>query len=128
MTQNMMHYFIFQIIRIFMFVSFSLGSTASKLPQRHWQRLNTSLKLIQNVESDIKHPSCPPWKYKFHNSSCECGDSIHSIVRCSEDDNSVSILTCHCMSYSDHDGDTLLVGDCPYLCTNNFYIDIFDNF
>ena len=39
----------------------------------------------------------------------------------------MSILTCHCMSYSDHDGDTLLVGDCPYLCTNNFYIHIFDN-
>ena len=84
---------------------------------------------ISDTELDncTSKPSCPPWKYrKFHNSSCECGNSIHDIVLCNEDDDSVSLLTCHCMSYSDH-SDTMLVGDCPYLCTNDFYTDISEN-
>ena len=95
---------------------------ALKLPQGKWQTLNTN----SNVESknfNLEQPSCPPWKYrKFLNSSCECGNSIHDVVRCREDDDDVSLklLTCHCMSYSDH-SDMMLVGDCPYLCTNNFY-------
>ena len=72
-------------------------------------------------------PSCPPWKYrKFHSSSCECGDSIHGAVLCDEEDDSASLLNCHCMSYSDHI-DVMLVGDCPYLCTNDFYTDISKN-
>ena len=71
--------------------------------------------------------SCPPWQYrKFHNSSCECGNSIHGTVICDEDDDSVSLLNCHCMSYSNHI-DVMLIGDCPYLCTNDFYTDISKN-
>ena len=111
-------------IRIILCVNFCLGSIALKLPQGKWQTLNTN----SNVESKnfvLKQPSCPPWKYhKFLNSSCECGDSIHDIVQCNENDNSVSLLTCHCMSYSDH-SDMTLVGNCPYLCTNDFYTYIF---
>ena len=112
-------------IRIILCVNFYLGSIALELPQEKWQTLNTN----SNVESkhfDLEQPSCPPWKYhKFLNSSCECGDSIHDIVRCNEDDDSVSLLTCHCMSYSDH-SDMMLVGDCPYLCTDNFYTHIYE--
>ena len=59
----------------------------------------------------------------FHNSSCVCGDSIRGVVICKEDH--VSLLTCHCMSYSDRH-DMTLVGNCPYLCTNDFYIKIFE--
>ena len=71
-------------------------------------------------------PSCPPWQYrKFDNSSCECGDSIYGVVLCDEYDNSVSLFICHCMSYSDH-SDMMLVGDCPYLCTDDFYTHIFE--
>ena len=80
--------------------------------------------LIQNMVYSHSQLSCPPWQYrKFHNSSCECGDSIHGAVLCDEDDDSASLLNCHCMSYSDHI-DVMLVGDCPYLCTNDFYTDI----
>ena len=75
-------------------------------------------------ESNTANPklSCPPWKYdKFHNSSCVCGESINGIVTCNEDH--VFLLTCHCMSYSDQ-SDIMLVGDCPYLCTNDFYTEL----
>ena len=51
---------------------------------------------------------------------------MHDVVLCNEDDDSVSLLTCHCMSYSDH-SDMMLVGDCPYLCTNDFYTHISEN-
>ena len=65
-----------------------------------------------------------PWKYdKYDNSSCVCGESIHDIVLCSDDQPTVSLLTCHCMSYSDN-GKDVLVGDCPYLCTSKFYTEI----
>ena len=113
-------------LRIILCVNFYLGSIiALKLPQGKWQTLNTN----SNVESknfNLEQPSCPPWKYyKFFNSSCECGDSIHDIVLCDEHDDDVFLLTCHCMSYSDH-SDMMLVGDCPYLCTDNFYTHIFE--
>ena len=87
-------------------------------------------KLLQGQHSIFNTKSidsCSPWKYdKFHNSSCVCGESIHNVVICEDDQTSVSLLTCHCMSYGDH-RDMILVGDCPYLCTNYFYIDIFEH-
>ena len=113
-------------LRIILCVNFYLGSIASKLPQGKWQTLNTNSN-IESKNFGLKQPSCPPWKYyKFFNSSCECGDSIHDIVLCDEHDDDVFLLTCHCMSYSDH-SDMMLVGDCPYLCTNNFYTHIFES-
>ena len=84
------------------------------------------LKVTREKHNMYRNSSCPPWRYhKFHDSSCECGDSIHGIVNCS-DNGSVYLLNCHCMSYSDHDGDMMLVGDCPYLCTNYFYTKFTD--
>ena len=94
-----------------------------KLPQEKQNMHTTTLTIKSELANLNTEPSCPPWRYKFHNSSCECGDSIHDIVICSDDDDSVSLLNCHCMSYSDH-SDMMLVGDCPYLCTNYFYTDI----
>ena len=65
--------------------------------------------------------SCPPWKYdKYHNSSCVCGDRIHNAVKCEDDQPTVQVLTCHCMSYSDY-SEVILVGKYPYLCTDAFY-------
>ena len=89
------------------------------------QNVHITNPIIKSYSELANHkPSCPPWQYyKFLNSSCECGDSIHDIVLCNEDDDSVSLLTCHCMSYSDH-SDMILVGDCPYLCTDDFYTHI----
>ena len=68
--------------------------------------------------------SCSLWKYdKYNNSSCECGDDIHGIVSCRNDQPTLFLLTCHCMSYSDH-GDMVLVGACQYLCTHQSYTEI----
>ena len=53
-----------------------------------------------------------------------CGESIHNVVICEDDQTSASLLTCHCMSYSDLHNDIILVGDCPYLCTDDFYTEI----
>ena len=81
-------------------------------------------------KSNHKWPTCPPWMYhKYHNSSCVCGSAIHDIVDCEVSNQSTIILLmfCHCMSYSDSgDGDTVVIGACPYLCTNNFHTIIYD--
>ena len=92
-------------------------------------RFGTPQELVlQNLDVfESANKSCPPWKFdKYHNSSCECGDSLHNLVRCMNDESVVSLMSCHCMSYSDHDG-TLLVGASLYLCTNNFYTEISDH-
>ena len=88
------------------------------------------LAFCDNRESDLdlgssnKSETCPPWKYdKYNNSTCVCGAKIHNIVVCSNIQSTVEVLTCNCMSYSDN-GDDILVGSCPYLCTNNFYTSI----
>ena len=74
-----------------------------------------------NINSSNKSVTCPPWKYdKYHNSSCVCGANLNNIVECSGDQSILKVLTCNCMSYSDN-SDEILVGACPYLCTNSFY-------
>ena len=81
------------------------------------------------LNKQLKSP-CPPWKYhKDYNSSCVCGRGINDVIQCWEDSSTVLLLTCHCMSYSE-DGDGLVMGACPYLCTNQFYtrIDAKTNF
>ena len=71
---------------------------------------------------------CPPWNYdKYHNSSCFCGASLHGTIKCFQidDKSTVKLLTCNCMSYSDNsDSDEVLVGACPYLCTDKIYNEI----
>lgn len=73
------------------------------------------------VQQKPVNQSCPPWKYhKHHNSSCECGDTIDNIVVCEDDQQTVELLTCHCMSFREG-SEMMLVGDCPYCCTDRFY-------
>ena len=86
---------------------------------------------------------CPPWTYLKDNSSdCICGDSINGIVLCNDTDirytnwcelsnssdapPSVCLLTCHCMSYSEK-FNTIVIGECPYLCTSYYYNQIPDS-
>ena len=76
----------------------------------------------ENVLKSVKK-TCPPWKYKEYNSSCVCGNSISNVVICEDHQTTVKLLSCHCMSYSDKN-EVLLVGNCPYLCTNAFYTTI----
>ena len=77
-------------------------------------------------EPDAQPMKCSPWKYdKYNNSKCTCGERIHDIVICHENESTIRLLTCHCMSYSDS-GNDIVVGACPYLCTNYFYTYIHD--
>ena len=78
---------------------------------------------------------CPPWTYhKYNSSDCVCGDSVNGIVICNEPSSeptafcgdtplSVCLLTCYCMSYSEK-FDTIILGECPFLCTSHYYYRI----
>ena len=96
----------------------------------------------ERIKSLSPSLQCPPWMYlKDNNSECACGDSINGIVLCNETDirytawcessdtsdtpPSVCLLTCHCMSYSVK-YDTVIIGECPYLCTSHYYYQILD--
>ena len=68
---------------------------------------------------------CPPWKYhKPNESKCVCRHETHGIVECWENSSTVLLLSCHCISYSDS-GDNVVMGACPFLCTNNFYTKVY---
>ena len=85
--------------------------------------LNGNISHDRGLNKLSKSP-CPPWKYrKDNNSSCVCGLGMNGIVQCSNASSTVLLLTCHCMSYRE-DGDGLVMGACPYFCTNNFYTRI----
>ena len=115
--------FLNNIIHLGILISVSLLCLGSKITVPITHIINPIIKSDPEL-GNHSQPSCPPWRYrKFLNSSCEC---IHGIVLCDEDADSVSLLNCHCMSYSDHT-DVMLVGDCPYLCTNDVYTDISKN-
>ena len=69
-----------------------------------------------------KWPTCPLWQYhKYHNSSCVCGSRINNVIYCKDNQLTVSIAQCYCMSYSDNG---VVVGACPFLCGNYWYMDI----
>ncbi len=113
----------FSTLHLGTFMFMSLLCLGSKTTAQNVHITNPIIKSHGANLVDNNKTTCPPWKYrKFHNSSCECGDSIHDVVLC--DDDRVFLLNCHCMSYSDHSDIMMLVGDCPYLCTNYFYTDI----
>ena len=86
-----------------------------------------SLKSTSNdieLKSSHKWPTCPLWKYhKYHNSSCVCGSGIDNVVYCEDNQSTISIVPCYCMSNSDN-GDGVVLGACPFLCGNYFYMDI----
>ena len=96
------------------------SSSCVQLNQRlQLQKQNSNLMVIE--QKPVITKSCPPWKYdKYHNASCVCGDTLDNIVKCEDNQRQVQILNCHCMSFSNHN-DTILVGNCPYLCTYKFY-------
>ena len=100
---------------------------------------DNSQHIISGTES-IKGV-CPPWTYLKDNSSeCICGDRVDGVVMCNEPSTGptvfcqffndtplrVCLLTCHCMSYSEK-FDTVIMGECPYLCTSHYYYQIPDS-
>ena len=59
----------------------------------------------------------------YNNSSCMCGPKINNLVDCENDWSTVHLQSCHCMSYMDKsDRGTVVMGACPYLCTNYIYM------
>ena len=85
---------------------------------------STSNDLDLELTSGHNYPTCPLWKYhKYCNSSCVCGSGIDNVVYCKDNQSTISIVLCYCMSYSDN-GDGVVLGACPFLCTNYFYMDI----
>ena len=77
------------------------------------------------LKSSYKYPTCPLWKYhKYQNSSCVCGSGIDNVVCCEDNQSIISIGPCYCMSYSDN-GDDVVMGACPFLCTSSFYTKIY---
>ncbi len=84
---------------------------------------NESIRSLvyQTDELEQSNSSCPPWKYdKYHNSSCACGVGLQGVVRCSDAQSSVFLLSCNCMSYSNQDNSMLVVGNCMYLCSDRY--------
>ena len=118
------------IIRISMIVlvlcALGLDVSVNAVKSAKHTKLDRLLRTIS--ESDIKsavsnESTCPHWTFhKYHNSSCVCGSSSHNTIRCTDDKSPAGVLSCHCMSRSESNkSDGVVEGNCPYLCTNDFY-------
>ena len=86
------------------------------------QALCLSLLLVSNcsavIERDGNTVLCSkfPWSRQGGtDQQCECGDDLHGAVKCDSETMDTSVLTCHCMSYSDLFNKTL-VGHCIFQC------------
>ena len=55
-----------------------------------------------------------PWFVRV-NHTCKCGKSINHIVNCYDNDQTVHIKYCYCMTFDQHNK-LALVGSCPYTC------------
>ena len=87
---------------------------------------NNSLAKLGESDGRLLAARCPPWRYQRPSTSgCVCGYSVNNVVICEDNGTSVDLLTCHCMSYSDSDN-SIVVGNCPYLCTDDFYTQVND--
>lgn len=88
---------------------------------------STDVMAAVNQESK----ACPPWTYRKHrNASCICGSSNLGTVQCKDENSPLHLLTCHCMSRceSGAEKNKIIVGNCPYLCTNSIYTVIEKDF
>ena len=101
------------------------GKYSNLSTSEYLQQKITSTSNNLKLKSNHKWATCPLWKYhKYHNSSCDCGSGIDNVV-CRDNQSTISIVSCYCMSYNDNgDGVHVVVGACPLLCTNYFYSDI----
>ena len=112
------------LFSILLFSHLVLGSEVLDYLEQQVSHLNSNISHDYGLDKPPKSP-CPPWKYrKDNNSSCVCGRGLYDTVQCSENSSTVLLLTCYCMSYSEN-GDGLMMGACPFLCTNQFYTRIF---
>ena len=104
-------------INSFLLLVFASSSVASLQLTPH----DDSCPKLGKNDSRLLTTHCPPWRYQTPNtSSCVCGYSVHGVVVCGDYGTTVGIRSCYCMSYSDGD-DSIVVGSCPYLCTDNSY-------
>ena len=119
------------VVLIMLQLSNSLCDTGSS---HNFQPINqTKSKNISSL--------CPTWTYLNDNTSeCVCGDRMNGVVLCNDSNTillwclssnnlapSMCLLTCHCMSYNER-FDTVIMGECPYLCTSHYYYHIPDSY
>ena len=48
---------------------------------------------------------------------------MQDVVHCKENQSTISLVPCYCMSYNKN-GDGVVMGACPFLCGNYWYMDI----
>ena len=58
---------------------------------------------------------CPLWTRRGDSGACECGDNLGGVVNCDPSTLEVTILVCHCMTYSNI-FNTTVVGHCIFNC------------
>ena len=58
---------------------------------------------------------CPLWTRRGDSGACECGDNLDGVVNCDPSTLEVTILVCHCMTYSNV-FNTTVVGHCIFNC------------
>ena len=64
---------------------------------------------------------CPLWTRRGDSGACECGDNLGGVVNCDPSTLEVTILVCHCMTYSNV-FNTTVVGHCIFNCLFLDYI------
>ena len=67
--------------------------------------------------SQHKHQAsdCPPWTTDTGNNTCHCDNSLGGLVRCHNNNKTVSLPFCYCMAYSEYYNKTV-VGYCNFRC------------
>ena len=58
---------------------------------------------------------CPLWTRRGDSGACECGDNLGGVVNCDPSTLEVTILVCHCTTYSNV-FNTTVVGHCIFNC------------
>ena len=76
---------------------------------------------LQGLNSQTeKTTNCSmPW-FVWKNDSCKCGNFLHGIVTCQDDQPNVQLEHCYCMTVDNHTG-AAVVGSCPYSCAAPFH-------
>ena len=69
----------------------------------------TPVRVSTSIERVEKSNNCPTWmNFNLTSGQCECGKSIHGIVRCNATLNKVSVLDCYLMTFDEESGQVIL--------------------
>ena len=101
-------------------------TNSSNYDEHNHQVITSDQQLLKIDLGCADNSSCPTWFYcNTSTKKCQCGETHHGMISCSEALGIAAVLSCHCVTYNTDTNETQ-VGPCYYNCENTAKKTMYD--